>query len=1469
MTAQVYSCPSSVGPGELVNVQVRLMFSGDDNDGPWQVTHISLRDDDIWPVYNTIANVNTPFQISSQGTWYYYTFNNVRLSDWNDGGDGIEVYVETEVDDNDFNGYNPSGSSAIYQVAVCSVSTPSTPSGPSSGIVGNTLSFSTSGSTCAAGHSVQYRYDWGDGNISAWGSSSQSHAYTSASTYTVKAQARCATRTSVVSSWSSGKSVTVNLHTVSTPSTPSGPSSGVTGTSLAFSTGGSTCTAGHSVQYRFNWGDGTTSSWGASSQSKTYSSAGNYSVTAQARCATDNTILSSSSSGKSVAITAHAVSTPTTPSGPSSGVTGVSLSYSTGSSSCNAGHSVEYRFSWGDGTTSAWGSSSQSKTYSSAGNYSITAQARCVTDNSILSGSSSAKSVSIAIHTVSTPSTPSGPTKGSTGVQLDFNTGASSCNAGHSVQYRYEWGDGVTSAWGSSAQSHTYGSPATYTLRTQARCATDTTVLSSFSASSSVMVAGNTSAGPDRGNTTAQEYGDALYDNFSLLGYNYNHAGLSAGIDSSGVARIFESSASDEPADPNNTPSMGPQEGRLYESFLIEGANYYGAYIPSTYAGTMPFADRRAIVSKAKEAVDDAGISYPIVTVNAINYDSVWTPPLDPNELTDLRCDGLVEYAFERSGIRVWRNCLEADSEWNIAYYPAHHNNNPGNTRDPHFEMSPWAQRGAPPATGPIVLGNQYSGPPWPDTKMTKVSPITLPTCQIIVLSTTTDYVDLQVRSTDESGIYQVTHTKPDGDGPQLYKVNPERHPTSGTWTTPTIRYIRLPGNNYYPVRVAPQDHGGNWGNVVGADVYFLPYKATSPVPSHGSTDRPISQTLSWANGGGATSYDVYFGTDSTPDSTELVGNQTTPSYNPGTLANGTTYYWRIDSKNSAGTTTGDVWSFTTATAPTRVISLSGDLAFGNVTVGSSSQRTLNIANTGNSTLTVNSISYPSGFSGNWSGTIVAGGSQNVPVTFSPSSATSYSGNLTVNSDATSGTATRAVSGTGIATPTRVISLSGDLAFGDVTVASSSQRTLTIANTGNSVLTVSGISYPGGFSGNWSGLIAAGGSQNVPVTFSPTSATSYSGNLTVNSDATSGTSTRAVSGTGVAAPTRVIALSGDMAFGNVVTNTTATRTLTIANSGNSTLSVSGINYPAGFAGNWFGTIVSGGSQNVTVTFSPIAVTSYIGNLTVNSDATSGTSTHAISGTGIDVTPKQLTGMVMSNGVARFYLNGPVGSNYLIQVSTNLVNWQPMSAHVIPAGGSVMVTDLNPVNQSRRFYRAIPYVAQVVLLYDPVGDPSTGLVDSALPLPPTSYIAGIQASNLILVGASPVVGWKDYTSYNWPTTTSVNLGKYISFSFSISPGKAAYFSRLEFSYRTSSGNARAAALRSSIDGFAANLGTLNPLASGANAFDLSTPVPTSGTVEFRLYLYDAPEWSYNAWIISSGRPEEGGFGFRLIGTVMGQ
>ncbi|MEI8207095.1 MAG: leucine-rich repeat protein, partial [Kiritimatiellales bacterium] len=101
-------------------------------------------------------------------------------------------------------------------------------------------------------------------------------------------------------------------------------------------------------------------------------------------------------------------------------------------------------------------------------------------------------------------------------------------------------------------------------------------------------------------------------------------------------------------------------------------------------------------------------------------------------------------------------------------------------------------------------------------------------------------------------------------------------------------------------------------------------------------------------------------------------------------------------------------------TLPTKIIGLSGNLSFGSVVTGQTSTASLTITNSGNTALTVTNITYPTCFSGAWSGTVAAGKATNVTVTFAPVAVTNYSGTVTVNSDKTSGTNTISASGSGI-----------------------------------------------------------------------------------------------------------------------------------------------------------------------------------------------------------------------------------------------------------------------------------------------------------------------------------------------------------------------------------------------------------------------------------------------------------------------
>ena len=116
---------------------------------------------------------------------------------------------------------------------------------------------------------------------------------------------------------------------------------------------------------------------------------------------------------------------------------------------------------------------------------------------------------------------------------------------------------------------------------------------------------------------------------------------------------------------------------------------------------------------------------------------------------------------------------------------------------------------------------------------------------------------------------------------------------------------------------------------------------------------------------------------------------------------------------------------------------------------------------------------------------------------------------------------------------TRIINLSGNLAFGEVPVGTTRDATLTIRNSGNAVLTITSLTSDLAdlLTASWTdGQIAAGASQVVTLRFTPTQPGSYSGTLMVNGDQTSGTNTIPVSATATGG-----AFSGDWRGAHVIT----------------------------------------------------------------------------------------------------------------------------------------------------------------------------------------------------------------------------------------------------------------------------------------------------------------------------------------------
>jgi len=101
--------------------------------------------------------------------------------------------------------------------------------------------------------------------------------------------------------------------------------------------------------------------------------------------------------------------------------------------------------------------------------------------------------------------------------------------------------------------------------------------------------------------------------------------------------------------------------------------------------------------------------------------------------------------------------------------------------------------------------------------------------------------------------------------------------------------------------------------------------KAGNPDPANGATDVDVDADLSWSAGIDAVTHDVYFGTDA-GNLTRVSTLQEGTTYEPGTLAQGVTYYWAIDEFDISDNllAAGDLWSFTTVSPGPVVIVAAG-----------------------------------------------------------------------------------------------------------------------------------------------------------------------------------------------------------------------------------------------------------------------------------------------------------------------------------------------------------------------------------------------------------------------------------------------------------------------------------------------------------------------------------------------------------------
>ena len=123
-----------------------------------------------------------------------------------------------------------------------------------------------------------------------------------------------------------------------------------------------------------------------------------------------------------------------------------------------------------------------------------------------------------------------------------------------------------------------------------------------------------------------------------------------------------------------------------------------------------------------------------------------------------------------------------------------------------------------------------------------------------------------------------------------------------------------LAASTTYTYRVRASNGGGFSGYTnnesATTSAVTSPGAPTNPTPGTSAVNVSVDADLGWSCSG-ASSYDIYYGTGPNPAFYRTV---TSPSLALGRMSAGTTYYWRVVARNSAGAVSSATWNFTTKT---------------------------------------------------------------------------------------------------------------------------------------------------------------------------------------------------------------------------------------------------------------------------------------------------------------------------------------------------------------------------------------------------------------------------------------------------------------------------------------------------------------------------------------------------------------------------
>jgi hypothetical protein len=295
-----------------------------------------------------------------------------------------------------------------------------------------------------------------------------------------------------------------------------------------------------------------------------------------------------------------------------------------------------------------------------------------------------------------------------------------------------------------------------------------------------------------------------------------------------------------------------------------------------------------------------------------------------------------------------------------------------------------------------------------------------------------------------------------------------------------------------------------------------------------------------------------------------------------------------------------------------------------------SAAQNINLTNNGAGSLTISTIVIAGADPGDYKqtnncpGTLAAGFSCNIAVTFSPVATGTRTATVTVTDSATGSPHSVNLTGTGKAGALPVVTLTpASLSFANVALNTLSKQTVTVKNTGTSALTFTGITITGTVTSDFSqtntctGSIAVNGTCTITVSFTPSTLEDQTGAVTLADNAANSPQSIPITGNGAEAA--VYLSPSSLTFPGQAENTTsAPQTITVENYGNATLTIAGVGVlgPYIISANTCGTSLAAGSIcTISVEFAPKGTGTFTGTLVLTDNAGDSPQTIDLTGTG--------------------------------------------------------------------------------------------------------------------------------------------------------------------------------------------------------------------------------------------------------------